>query len=182
MSNSFDLFVYWITRNIMVLLVIIFLTIILFLSLLKEIPSISNVLDRFPLFMSFIPSWGFFAPTPGMFDYYLLYRGITENEEVQDWQEAFTIKEKRSRAAFLWNPEKKSLKTMMDMSLELIKFSVATNEEHQICLSLPYLHMLNFVTSFKHDPSIKKIQFMILSGSRLSEYEVQFVSSVHPVR
>jgi hypothetical protein len=165
----------------MVILVIIFLSFILSLSFLKEIPVISKELDRFPVLMSFISSWSFFAPTPGMLDYHLLYRGINEQEEVQDWEGVFSIKEKRSPCAVIWNPEKKYLKTLVDMVQELIKFSFSSNEEKQICLSIPYLHILNFTTSLKHDKPIKKVQFLILGGSRLNEYKVEFVSSVHPI-
>jgi hypothetical protein len=132
--------------------------------------------------MSFIPTWSFFAPTPGMLDHHLLYRGIDEQEQVQDWQEAFPIKEKRSFFAFIWNPDKKFLKALLDMVQILIRFCLASNDEKQICLSIPYLHILNYTSSLDHDKSIKKIQFMILASSRLYDYSVEFVSNVHPLQ
>ncbi|HSX38726.1 MAG TPA: hypothetical protein VLE95_07870 [Chlamydiales bacterium] len=137
------------------------------------------MLERFPVVMSFIPTWSFFAPTPGMHDYHLLYRGINDNGEVQDWREAYPIKEKRGRFSFIWHPDKKFLKSLMDLVHELIRFSIVSDDKKQICISVPYLHILNYVTFLASEKSIKKVQFMILSSSRLYDYNVEFLSSAH---
>lgn len=161
--------------------VAVLLFIVLSLSFLKEFPKIDGFLNRFPVLMTLIPTWSFFAPTPGMSDYYLLYREINDKDEVQDWKEVTPLQDKRSPFAFVWNPDKKYLKTLIDMVQQLIKLSVAYNEEKQICLTVPYLHILNSVTSLEHGSSAKKVQFLIMGGSRLCEYTVEFVSSVHPI-
>ena len=116
-----------------------------------------------------------------MHDYHLLYRGIHDEGEVQEWQETFTLKSERGFWAFLWHPDKKFLKSLLDMSQELIMFSINSKDKRQICLSVPYLHILNYITSMNHDKSIRKIQFMILSSSRLYDYTVEFLSSTHPL-
>ena len=154
---------------------------ILSLSFLKEIPKICKILDRFPILMSLIPSWSFFAPIPGMHDYHLLYREIDDQEQVQDWKEAFSIEEKRNLLAFIWHPEKKRLKALIDMVQDLIRFCTISNEETQICLAIPYLHILNYISALKYEKNTTKIQFMILGWSRLQDYKVEFVSNTHPL-
>jgi len=163
----------------MCVLIAIFLFCLLSLSLLREIPSTGKLLERFSVLMSFVPTWSFFAPTPGMHDYHLLYRGISEEGAVQEWQQAHSIKEKRGLCSFVWHPNKKFLKALMDLVQELTRFSIAVNDKKQIYLSIPYLHILNYVTFLNHDESVKKVQFMILSSSRMYDYNVEFVSSTH---
>lgn len=160
-------------------LITIVFSFLLSLSLLREIPTVSKALGRFSTFMSFIPNWSFFAPTPGMYDYHLLYRGVNHSGEVLDWVEALSVKDKRGPFAFIWHPDKKILKTIIDLTQELVRFSVLVNDNKQICLSIPYLHILNYISSLQHESSIKKVQFMILSSSKLFDYNVEFLSSTH---
>lgn len=156
------------------------LCIIVSLSVLRCIKKFDFIWSRFPIFMQLIPAWNFFAPFPCMFDYHLLYREIS-GHEVGEWQDLNTLKDKRSRYCFLWNPEKKSIKSFLDLALDLIKFSNKIQDEKQVYTSLPYLQLLNYVNSLNHKPSSDKIQFLILTNSRIQDYQIAFLSDVHPL-
>lgn len=137
------------------------------------------LMHRFPWLLSITPVWSFFAPIPGTHDYHLMFRAILKNKEITDWREAPSLQEKRRVYTFFWNPQKKLQKSLNDLVQELLMFSQAANYESQIHLSIPYLHILNYVSSFPFDTKTEKIQFMILSSSRMSEHKVVFVSSNH---
>ena len=151
---------------------------ILVLTALKEIKKLDALLGRFPVAMQYIPTWSFFAPNPNIHDYHLLYRTISNDGAVQDWVHAYSVEERPLRC-FLWHPEKNFSKAFLDVALELIQFSSKTQDKRQICASLPYLHLLSFLDSL---PILReKIQFMILTNSRIYDYEIAFLSEVHPL-
>jgi hypothetical protein len=165
----------------MSLLIAVFLGFILSLSALREIKRVDKFLERCPGLMSFIPIWSFFAPTPGMHDYHLMYRTIDDEGQIQDWKAAYTLGDKRRLCAFLWHPEKKFSKSLMDLVQDLSQSSILFKDKKQICLSIPYLHILNYISSLQHEKSEKTVQFMVLSNSRLHNYDVVFMSEPHPI-
>lgn len=165
----------------LVIVAVVFFSLILSLSILREIPPIRAQMQRVPWLLNITPTWSFFAPIPGMHDYQLLFRAMSKHGQVTDWQEVQSLKDKRKAYTFLWNPEKKFLKSLMDLVQELLIFSRAANHESQIHLSIPYLHLLNYVSAMRFDTTAEKVQFMILSSSRMSDYRVVFVSGHHRI-
>lgn len=161
----------------MLIAVGMFFFVIFLLTILKEIKQPDFILNRLPTFMQFIPNWSFFAPTPNMFDYHLLYRVISDNGKVQEWTEVYSVKDKRPMRCLLWHPEKIFAKAFLDISLDLLNFSNKFNDRKQICISLPYLQLLNYLDPLPEERS--SIQFMILTNSRVHDYDVVFLSEVH---
>jgi hypothetical protein len=159
----------------------IFFGLILLLTFLREFKVGDDFLSRFPTLRHFVPAWSFFAPTPGMHDYTIMYRRSNYNDEVEDWITEFTPSEKRSRGCFLWNPEKRFAKALLDIIQDLMNISNTTKNEKQILLSVPYLQILNYISAQAKSESAKKIQFMILTSSRISDYKVIFTSEFHPL-
>jgi hypothetical protein len=157
----------------------IFFSIIFLLTILKEIKKFDFIWNRVPKFMQFIPNWSFFAPTPNMFDYHLLYRVISNNGKVQEWTQVYSVKDKRPMRCFLWHPEKIFAKAFLDISLDLLNFSNKINDRKQICVSLPYLQLLNYLDPLPEERS--SIQFMILTNSKVYDYDMFFLSEVHPL-
>lgn len=158
---------------------------ILLLSLLKEIKQLDFIWNHFPIFIQFIPTWSFFAPIPNMFDYHLLYRKISDSGKVQEWEEVYSAEDQRPIYCSVWNPEKRFSKAFLDLAIDLVRFSCKIQDNKQICTSIPYLHILNYLDSFcrqkqsNSGQNIGKIQFIILTNSRLYNYEVAFLSEVH---
>ena len=153
---------------------------ILLLSFLRGIKILDFILYRFPLCTQLIPGWSFFATTPNTFDYHLLYREIN-NQQVEEWQDLYTLEEKRSIYSFLWNPEHRFTKAFVDLAVDLINFSHTAKDKRQVYISLSYLQILNYVDSLNHKPFSEKVQFLILTNSRAHDYKVMFLSDVHPI-
>lgn len=164
-----------------VIIAVVFFSLVLLLSILREISPVRAYMKQVPWLLNITPTWSFFAPIPGMHDYHLMFRTISKDGLVTDWQEVQSVKDKRRACTFLWNPEKKFLKSLMDLVQELLIFSQAANYESQIHLSIPYLHLLNYVSCTHFSTPTEKMQFMILSSSRMSDYTVVFVSSHHRI-
>ena len=164
-----------------VIIAAIFFSLVLLLSILREIPPAYALMQRVPWLLSITPTWSFFAPIPGMHDYHLMFRTTSKQGEVTDWREVQSLKNKRKPHTFLWNPDKKFLKSLNDLVQGLLAFSRGANHESQIHLSIPYLHLLNYISTLSFDTTAEKVQFMILSSSRMSEHKVLFVSSNHRI-
>lgn len=149
---------------------------------LKEFVVFESFSKKFPFISCLLPSWSFFAPTPYNSDYFLLYRFIYEDNRIGKWQQANRILENRPCYSFLWNPENRFLKGLVDVILDLVKCIRAVKDENQICMSIPYLHLLNFINSFSRDPLTIKVQFMVMSQTKLDEAKLIFLSETHPVK
>lgn len=151
-------------------------------TILKEFIKLDSFRTKFPLLSNFLPSWSFFAPIPYKLDYFLFYRFIYEDNCTSEWQQANEVLEKRPYYSFLWNPQNRFLKGFIDSISDLIKHSQATQMKDEICVSIPYLHLLNFVHSFPKDPSTSKIQFMVINQSKIYKPKLLFLSETHPVK
>jgi hypothetical protein len=159
-----------------------FLAFLLVVTIAREVKKFETFfLKYFPLLMQFIPIWSFFAPIPNMNDFHLLYRGLKKNGDLQEWQPAITLKEKRPFYTCLWNKEKRFQKAILDFTLDLLQVSQQFKDKTQICSSIPYLQILNFVDSLTHCKNVEKIQFVILSNSRLKDFDMEFLSEFHPL-
>lgn len=128
--------------------------------------------------MQLVPMWSFFAPRPGMHDYHLVYRWFSNSQSKAKWREA--INYQPTFFSWIWNPQKKDIKALNDLSLELLRACHNSSDDRAIITSVPYLVILNHINSiinFKNG----KIEFMILRDTRLDNYEVVFRSQTHPI-
>jgi hypothetical protein len=154
---------------------------VLFLSLLREIKPLAIIVERLPFVGLFIPSWSFFAPVPSMLDYHIFYRELSNEGGKGKWIETHTLPDQRPWYAFLWHPEKKFVKAVLDFVPELLRLSNLTQDNKQICVSLPYLHILNYICSLPRSAPTVKIQFMLVGNSRTREPEMLFISEIHNI-
>jgi hypothetical protein len=141
-------------------------------------PRWLNVVNIFGL----IPVWTFFAPNPGMTDYYLLYRDRLPDGSLDNWKK---IELKGSENGFrhmLWNPTKRKQKALSDVLSSLIEF-VKHGGNDAVVVSVPYILILNFVTSHPHTLGTDGTQFMVLEhGGFANEPErsqVLMMSGIH---
>src|ERR1700686_2969061 len=58
-----------------------------------------------------IPVWTFFAPNPGMTDYYLLYRDRLPDGSFDNWRKVELKNSPNGFRVALWNPTKRKHKT-----------------------------------------------------------------------
>ena len=163
------------------LIVISFLALTLLATLLREIKWLDFLSRSVPFYMRFVPTWSFFAPIPNMHDYHLIYRYFPKNGDVLEWNYFDQLEEKRSLFSIVWNPNKRFLKASLDISHDLLRFSNLAKDKHLICISLPYLQILNYVDHLNRDPNIESVQFAILTNSKIYNYELAFLSEIHLV-
>jgi hypothetical protein len=131
---------------------------------------------------SLIPNWSFFAPRPGTSDYHLVFRDCNSNGEWSKWKE-IPLAQKRTIWGAVWNPEKRNTKTLSDVVRGLVTLSQdRTLKEYS--LTLPYLVILNYISSFPRPDKILQTQFMIVkSDGFFTEQDPQFLfmSNAHQV-
>jgi hypothetical protein len=129
---------------------------------------------------SLIPNWSFFAPRPGTSDYHLLFRDISSKGECGKWQE-LTLADARTLSGAIWNAPKRSRKVLSDVVRGLVRMAQDKSRK-DFSLTLPYLAILNYVSSLPRDDRSVGTQFMILmSHGFFPERDPQFVfmSNVH---
>jgi len=146
-------------------------------------PTWFSFIERHDLFM-LLPRWTFFAPTPGMSDYHLLYRDQLEDGRLSEWVE-IPITEERKLYSFLWNPEKKSKKVLSDVVASLLQLSqLGIRESTALMFSLPYLILLNVVVHHDRKRAGIKRRFVLAEKFRDDgnpTVHVVLVSAFHPL-
>lgn len=129
-----------------------------------------------------IPIWTFFAPNPGMTDYYLLYRDRLPDGSLDNWKEIELKDSENGIRLALWNPTKRKHKALSDLVSSLIEF-VNHRTNDSLVVSVPYILILNFITSRPHSLGTTGTQFMVLEHSGFSNEpqrtRVLVISGIH---
>ena len=150
----------------------------LLLSVLVLFPGPNAAIRRWDWF-ALIPEWRFFAPVPGQHDYYVLYRDKFSDDTVTDWTE-LEITGHRWWWSIVWNPGRRANKALLDTVMELAVR--ATAEDPVIEISIPYLTLINYVSSVPRSASPKFTQFLLMRSPGRApdeEPEVLFGSELH---
>ncbi|WP_340062984.1 hypothetical protein [Ascidiimonas aurantiaca] len=137
------------------------------------------------IFGYLVPQWNFFAPNPGISDFYLLYRTQTESGIVSHWKNLDEIS-KRKWYSIFWNPDKIKKKAILDYAIELkSSFSKIEKKEDEnlLTISSPYLLILNLISCMlKNNSEQNFIQFMILEENCLTEdISACLISKLHKI-
>jgi hypothetical protein len=129
---------------------------------------------------SLIPNWSFFAPRPGTSDYHLLFRDSDVSGEWGKWRE-IPLASRRTLWGALWNPEKRKTKVLSDVVRGLVR--LAQNQGFKdFSLTLPYLAILNYVSSIHRSKACLQTQFMILQSEGFfadRDPQFLFMSGMH---
>jgi len=159
---------------------IVILGIWMFLSIVAQFRSIKlinwiNNKDPFSL----IPSWTFFAPNPGVVDYQILYRDISDGHYTK-WKIIFY----RNNSIFhsILNPDKRRRKAIRDCCISILQIESNDPENKPILLSSSYIVLLNYIMTMPKDSLCKYRQFSIMRtfGCMTSKKsEVLFTSCFH---
>jgi hypothetical protein len=132
-----------------------------------------------------IPTWTFFAPTPGMTDYYLLYRDRLADGSFDNWRQVELKGSENGWRLALWNPTKRRQKALSDTVNALIALSRGRASDALI-VTVPYVLVLNLITSRPHSLGTTATQFMVLEHSGFSHEpdrsRVLVMSAVHRLR
>ncbi len=148
------------------------------LSIIVYIPKVTTAIRRRDHLM-LIPTWKFFAPTPGERDMHVLYQDRYEDGTVTLWTEIGPAV-RRPWWGFVWNPAKRTNKALFDVIQELGLHVTAGDPVLE--LSMPYLSLLNHISSIPRStsPAFTKFLLMCSRGNvRGDEPEVVYVSRFH---
>ena len=123
---------------------------------------------------SLIPNWSFFAPKPGTSDYHLVYRDTDSSGGTGQWRE-IPLADERTLWGAIWNPQKRKTKTLSDVVRGLITLAKDRSLK-DYSLTLPYLAILNYISSLPRSGPWVRTQFMILKSEGFySEQDPQFL-------
>ena len=151
------------------------------LSAVCQIPgALSDRIRRLDL-CGVVPRWNFFAPTPGTWDYHLLYRDRLADGTITDWRELPIVEARRWTHA-VWNPGRRYKKALFDLTTLLMR--ECGNSLQPIQISVPYLAMINHISALDRLPTSRATQFVIMSSFGYGsdrEPSPMFVSAMHPL-
>ncbi len=167
-------------------LAIFILLVWLIVTVIDAIPINSRILNRLHdlYFISpFIPRWTFFAPNPGVHDFYLLYRDVADEEHPGPWQHLTHLNTSWNFSRILWNSTKRECKALADVTVSLAcMWSEDDKTNDTIKLSIPYIIILNYISNMPRSNSNVCTQFLLMQMSALDNLpEVVFVSGLHKI-
>jgi hypothetical protein len=160
-------------------LIISFLILLFFLTVISQFqkPWVDYIRQRD--IVNFLPAWYFFAPRPVTYHLHILYRDEYEDGFITSWKKV-TFSEKRKWWHFVWNPKKRLNKAFFDIFKDLMDHIKISSDEEFIIGSLPYLLLLNFISSLNHDPLAIRTQFAVFKNEAgTTDMDMLFLSFVH---
>jgi hypothetical protein len=132
------------------------------------------------LFGNFLPRWNFFAPTPGTYDYHLLYRNRWGDALVGSWCEIEVLP---ARPIFglssFWNPRRHEVKALVDVAGEISASAEELRRNPTSALgTVPYIALLSKVSSSPRLHEATHTQFLLLARAT-GESHVIMASAFH---
>jgi hypothetical protein len=117
-----------------------------------------------------VPRWTFFAPNPGHSDYFLEYRDHTEDLFSTPWQRV-SVLEERTLLGAIWNPNRRQSKLLFDVTQSLQVSALAMEDPEGICVSIPYLLVMNYLDSLPVEPPCTIRQFRVVESYGFFPYK-----------
>jgi hypothetical protein len=156
----------------------------LFLTVAWNIPRLDvAVVRHLPVgrWLQLVPLWSFFAPRPVNRDYLLFYRDRYDTGSVSAWREVLITDGAWTPRRAIWNPGSRPRKALADAVRYLLR--LARDERNSggiLSVSVPYLLLLNKVSSLPAEVGVTGRQFSIMGHSIAKPRpEVVFVSHMH---
>jgi hypothetical protein len=149
-------------------------------TLLRLVPSLAGHVARFDT-LGLVPEWRFFAPKPGRGDHVLLYRDSADGRGWGPWTELSLVAPRRWHH-FVWNPERRAKKALLDFVAALMATIRATGTEG-VEITTPYLALLLYVTTVVERAAAPALtQFLLLDhdgSAGPDEFVPMFLSRAH---
>lgn len=149
-------------------------------TLLRLVPALRPLITRLDQLM-LLPEWRFFAPKPGRGDHFLLYRDSPDGAMWDTWTEISLVAPRRWRH-FIWNPERRAKKALLDF-IAALAARLAASGPNGIEITLAYLALLKYVTRSPTRATRPALtQFMILNhdgAAPRDDFTPLFVSNKH---
>ena len=108
-----------------------------------------------------IPEYRFFAPKPVEGDYHLLYRDVFADGTATAWTEVCLLRPRTLGHAF-FHPTKRERKALFDAIVQLQ--DLQPKEPRAIAMTVPYLAVLNYVSSLPRTVRPAHTQFAVMQS------------------
>jgi hypothetical protein len=132
--------------------------------------------------LGLLAQWRFFGRNSGQWDYHVFYREKYPGGHLSDWH-AIPVREVRAAYHCLWNPQKRTMKVLTDLSSIVAGASLRTPD--LALKSVPYLLLVHAVIHHKVIDAKAERQFLILrtlGGAATQMPEVLFRSVFHKTK
>lgn len=149
------------------------------LTCLSAFPLKRRLCGRSEFLSKVVPTWSFFAPNPGSYDFRLLSRDELVDGTITAWRELRIYSDSRPLMAAVWNPGQRRKKALFDIAQELSVGASAWDDPEMVKLSVPYLLLLTYVSSSAFSALSRRRQFVLVTASRRCDPTVLFVSEMH---
>lgn len=150
-------------------------------SVLNQIGPIHLALTKFDR-LGILPNYSFFAPTPMVNDYRLVYRIVADDESASEWHELPVCGDARPTRA-LFNPLKYYNKAFIDGCNFILQEYAALENKRYIQLSDYYIGMLRLIAQLvPAERAGMRIRFAVVSSENPGELRIKqviFVSMPH---
>jgi hypothetical protein len=130
---------------------------------------------------SLLPGWTFFAPNPGTSDTHLLFRDRLIDPGMTPWRE---VPIRRSPLRAFWHPQKRAAKTLRDLETHLLQLRDQKATRESVFLSIPYLTLINYISSFPRANFTVSTQFTMVRSCGYwggTPSAIIFLSELHAV-
>jgi hypothetical protein len=162
---------------------VLFLAVWFALSVVNQIPWKRFRAAQRADALQLLPLWTFFAPNPGVQDYYLLYRDRTGTDTLGDWQ-LLQPGQSRRWTSCIWNPDKIENKVLSDLVQMFTDYQEhGVKDGAAIMLSLPYLVWLKMAIDAPGGRAGTLRQFLLVQRQGLTPadpFSPILVSDFHP--
>jgi hypothetical protein len=149
-----------------------------------QFPALRRRLDRFDPSGMLLPSWRFFAPWPAVHDLDLYCRDQLADGTVTPFRDVTIVQARRLQHA-VFHSNRRHEKGVFDLCQATLWLAARWPLE-RLQLTLPYLHLLNWVTaSCAHHPDAVRTQFLIGRSAAYDstvEPDFLFASDFHLLR
>lgn len=146
-----------------------------------QLPRLRRRLDRYDPSGMLLPSWRFFAPWPAVHDLDLYCRDQLADGTATPFRPVPVVHERRLQHA-VFHSNRRHEKGVFDLCQATLQHAARWPLE-QLQLTLPYLHLLNWVTlACPHAPGAVRTQFLIGRSAGFDatvEPEFLFASDFH---
>ncbi|MEA3012468.1 MAG: hypothetical protein QOD42_1013 [Sphingomonadales bacterium] len=128
--------------------------------------------------LGLVPKWKFFAPKPGVSNYYLLYRDRFADGSVTPWLTLHGMDSDRDAIAFIWNPNRRLRKALHDLITDL-PYDLCETQPAIFKLTTAYLVIVKHISTLPRTAESRETQFLIVEKYLDQPAQTLFRSELH---
>ncbi|MBB3222288.1 hypothetical protein [Pseudoduganella umbonata] len=128
--------------------------------------------------LALVPKWKFFAPNPGTFNLYLLYRDRCADGSLTPWLILHAMDHDRDWYTFIWNPDRRLRKALHDLITSL-PYPLNETDPQLFKLTTAYLLIISHLAALPRIADSRETQFLVMKKYLDEPCQVLFCSELH---